>query len=62
MTTPDEEVIRAIRDALRERATQLALDPASIMSPVPAAITARSAGGALIRLDVSSYQAAELTR
>lgn len=60
--TTDADVVRAIREALRESATQLSLDPASITSPSPAAVTGRTSDGALIRLDVSSYQPAELSR
>ena len=57
----DDAVVRAIRELLRARAEQLALDPASINSPSPAAITGRTRDGALLRLDVSTYQAAELS-
>ena len=57
----DDAVVRAIRELLRARAEQLALDPASINSPSPAAITGRTTDGALLRLDVSTYQAAELS-
>jgi hypothetical protein len=60
--TRDDEFVRAVREALREHAARLALDPASITSPSPRAITGRSADGALIRLDVSTYQLAELSR
>ncbi|HZC72089.1 MAG TPA: hypothetical protein VE442_15455 [Jatrophihabitans sp.] len=40
-----DELVEAIRDVLRARATQLALDPASITSPSPTAITGRAASG-----------------
>jgi hypothetical protein len=60
--TTDNEFVRAVREALRAQATRLALDPASISSPSPAAITGRTANGALVRLDVSTYEAAELSR
>jgi hypothetical protein len=60
--TNDDEFVRAVREALREQATRFALDPASITSPTPAAITGRTADGALVRLDVSTYRPAELSR
>jgi hypothetical protein len=60
--TRDEDFVRAVREALREHAARLALDPASITSPTPRAITGRSADGALVRLDVSTYRPAELSR
>lgn len=62
MTTQDQDLVRAIRSALRSRAAQLALDPTSITSPSPAAITGRTETGALVRLDISTYQPAELSR
>jgi hypothetical protein len=57
-----DELVTAIREVLRARATQLALDPASITSPSPRAITGLTANGELLRLDVSSYQPSELSR
>jgi hypothetical protein len=57
-----DELVEAIREVLRARTTQLALDPASITSPSPTAITGRTASGARLRLDVSTYQPAELAR
>jgi hypothetical protein len=63
VTGHDEDaLVRAIREALRSRAAQLALDPASISSPSPAAITGPTANGTLVRLGVSTYRAVELTR
>jgi hypothetical protein len=63
VTGHDEDaLVRAIREAPRSRAAQLALDPASISSPSPAAITGRTANGTLVRLGVSTYRAVELTR
>ena len=56
------ELVKAIREVLRARAAQLARDPTSITSPSPASITGRTANGALLRLDVSTYQPADLTR
>jgi hypothetical protein len=57
-----DDLIDAIREALRSQAAKLALDPASITLPSPTAITGRTANGALLRLDVSTYQPSELTR
>lgn len=57
-----EELIEAIREVLRTRAAQLALDPATISSPSPTSITGRTANGELLRLDVATYRPAELSR
>lgn len=48
--------------ALRAHATRLALDPASITSPAPGAITARGMNGSLLRVDYRNYQPSELSR
>ena len=53
---------RLLRDALLARAEQLCLDRASITSPSPGAVVARTASGMLLRLDVSTYAAHELER
>jgi hypothetical protein len=57
-----DDLVQAIREVLGAWAAQLALDPSSITSPSPAAITARTANGVLLRLDVTTYQSAELSR
>lgn len=51
-----------LREALLARAHRLGLDPASIASPSPGALVARTPDGALLRLDVHTYRAAELDR
>ncbi len=59
----DADVIdRQLREALTARAERLGLDPASITSPSPGALIARTCDGTLLRLDVSTYAAAELDR
>lgn len=53
---------RQLREALIARAERLGLDPATIASPGPGALVARTTDGTLLRLDVSTYAAAELER
>lgn len=55
------EVIEQLREALAARAARLGLDPDSIGSPAPGAITARTRRGELLRLDLCSYRAHELS-
>jgi hypothetical protein len=43
-------------------AARLGLDRASIDSPVPGVLIARSADGTVLRLDYRTYQSHELTR
>lgn len=57
-----EQLVKAIRGVLRTRAAQLALDPATIRSPSPTSITARTANGELLRVDVATYRPTELSR
>lgn len=57
-----EHIVQRLREALCVAATRLALDPDSVTSPSPFAITARTTGGRLLRLDVSSYAASERYR
>lgn len=57
-----EQTVEQLRETLRAAATRLAVDPASITSPTPAAITARTTSGQLLRVDVSSYAPCELSR
>jgi hypothetical protein len=47
----------ALRDLVREAAVRLDLDPATVNSPTPNAITAKAPDGTLLRLDVSRYPA-----
>ncbi len=61
-TTETQKLDRLLRDALRARAARLALDPASITSPTPDAITARGLDGSLLRLDYHRYDQRELSR
>lgn len=51
-----------LREALIARAKRLGLDPATIASPGPGALIARTPEGALLRLDVSTYVASDLKR
>lgn len=62
MTPDNDDIVHAIRDMLRAVAPQLALDPASITSPSPTAVIVRTVDGALVRVDVTTYQVAELNR
>jgi hypothetical protein len=57
----NETLIHDLRRMLRARAAQLALDPDTIESPTPGAVTARRLDGSLVRLDVSTYRPAELS-
>jgi hypothetical protein len=51
-----------LREALRDRAERLGLDPASIDSPTSGTLVARTVDGALLRVDFRTYQARELER
>ena len=62
MSNPDTSVVQALQEVLRARAARLALDPASITSPTPGSITGTTLDGSLVRLDVSTYEPAELAR
>lgn len=53
---------RQLREALIARAERLGLDPATIGSPSPGVLVARTSDGTLLRLDISTYAAAELER
>lgn len=53
---------RQLREALTARAERLGLDRATINSPCPGALVARTTDGSLLRLDVSTYAATELER
>lgn len=53
---------RQLREALTARATRLGLDPATVATPCPGALTARSADGTLLRLDYHTYAPADLER
>jgi hypothetical protein len=55
-------VDQQLRDALTARAARLGLDPASITSPAPGALVARSFDGAVLRLDYRTYQPTDLSR
>jgi hypothetical protein len=56
------EVIDQLHEALAARASRLGLDPDSISSPSPGALTVRTARGTLLRLDVCSYRPHDLGR
>lgn len=59
--TDQQTAVSVLRELLRQEATRLGLDPASIASPAPNAITAKALDGSLLRLDVSRYQPMELS-
>ena len=62
-TSIDDEVIASeIRRAIEARAARLGIDPDTIGSPAPRAVTARTHAGDLLRLDVSTYRSADLDR
>jgi hypothetical protein len=54
--TAGADAVSELQRMLREAAARLALDPTSITSPSPRAITGRTRDGSLLRLDVSTYQ------
>lgn len=53
---------RQLREALAARAGRLGLDPATIASPSPGALIARSPDGLLLRLDFKMYSPRDLER
>jgi hypothetical protein len=53
--------VAALRELLRTQAERLELDPDSVDSPSPNAITARTPDGTLLRLDISRYRPMELS-
>jgi hypothetical protein len=57
----NETITQDLQRVLRARAAQLAIDPETIASPTPGALTARRLDGSLVRLDISTYRAAELS-
>jgi hypothetical protein len=59
--TTNETLIHDLRELLRARAAQLALDPETIECPTPGAVTARRLDGSLVRFDLSTYRRAELS-
>jgi hypothetical protein len=61
VTTRHDQLVQELREFLRARADRLDLDPESINTPTPTAITSRTANGDLVRLDVSTYKSAELS-
>lgn len=61
MSREQTTAVSALREVLRSRAAQLSLDPATITSPSPNAITAKTPDGSLLRLDVSRYEPMELS-
>jgi hypothetical protein len=56
------EIDGQLRAALAAHAERLGLDPATIRSPSPGALTARSHDGTLLRIDYHAYPARELER
>ena len=57
----ERNAVDELRELLRTDATRLGINPESVTSPTPHAITAKATDGSLLRLDVSTYQAAELS-
>lgn len=51
----------ALRDLLRAAAARPEIDPETVNSPTPNAITAKTPDGTLLRLDVSRYPATEVS-
>ena len=56
----DPNLVADLCAALRDSADRLELDPESLTSPSPHAITCRTCDGALVRLDISTYTKTEL--
>jgi hypothetical protein len=57
-----DTIARELREAIAARAQRLGIDPRTIASPTPRAVTARTGAGDLLRLDVSTYRSADLDR
>jgi hypothetical protein len=57
-----DAIARELREAIAARAQRLGIDPRTVGSPTPRAVTARSSAGDLLRLDVSTYCSADLDR
>jgi hypothetical protein len=55
-------LLEAVRDVLTRHARELGVDPATITRLASSAVTARTQDGGLLRLDVSAYSPAELSR
>ena len=62
MSTVPAPVLEAVRDVLIKHAQDLEFDPATAMARSSHAVIARRSDGGLLRLDVSSYDPAELSR
>lgn len=61
MSREQTAAVSALREVVRSRAARLGLDPATITSPSPNAITTKTPDGSLLRLDVSRYRPMELS-
>jgi hypothetical protein len=55
-------LLDAVREVLTRRARELGVDPATITRLASSAVTAGTQDGGLLRLDVSAYGPAELSR
>jgi hypothetical protein len=55
-------LLDAVRDVLARHADDLGIDRATVKRLAAPAVTARTQDGGLLRLDVSAYDATELTR
>ena len=62
MNAASERLLLALRDVLTRHADDLGIDPATIRRLASSAVTARTGDGGLLRLDVSAYDPAELSR
>lgn len=62
MSTVPPDVVATLRELLAARAEQLELQPVTIRSVSPAAVTARREDGSLLRIDVTLYSPAEVSR
>ena len=62
MSGASARLLDAVRDVLTRHAHELGVDPATITRLASSAVTARTQDGGLLRLDVSAYSPAELSR
>jgi predicted DsbA family dithiol-disulfide isomerase len=61
VTTVPTRTVEAVRDVLAEHADDLGLDRSTVKALASRAVTARRRDGGLVRLDVSTYEPAEVS-
>ena len=61
MSPVPARTLEAVRALLTQHADELRLDPASVKALASHAVTARQRDGGLLRLDVSTYTAQEVS-